>query len=167
MAIRQVLHYPDPRLRQRATPVDLFDADLRTLIGDMFETMYASQGIGLAASQVDVHRRIVVIDVSADRTTPVCLINPEIIHREGVEEREEGCLSVPGVYELVERAERVTVRAQDGNGREFTLTADDLLAVCIQHELDHLEGRLFIDYLSRLKRGRIHKKLEKAQRVAL
>lgn len=167
MAIRQVLHYPDPRLRQRATLVDQFDADLRVLISDMFETMYASQGIGLAASQVNVHRRVVVIDISTDRTTPVCLINPNIIHREGFGEREEGCLSVPGVYDLVERAKRVTVRAQDEAGQEFMLAADDLLAVCIQHEIDHLEGRLFIDYLSRLKRGRIHKKLEKTQRVAL
>lgn len=167
MAIRQILHYPDPRLRQRAVPVDRFDDTLRQLVDDLFATMYASQGIGLAASQVNVHRRVVVIDVCADHTDPICLVNPEIVRREGVEEREEGCLSVPSVYEIVERAERITVRAQDVAGREFSRTADGLLAVCIQHEIDHLEGRLFIDYLSRLKRDRIQKKLEKSQRVAM
>ncbi len=167
MAIRQVLHYPDPRLRQHAAPEDRFDEALRQLVEDLFETMYASQGIGLAASQVNVHRRVVVIDVSADQTDPICLINPEIVRREGLEEREEGCLSVPSVYEIVERAERITVHAQDVSGREFSRTADGLLAVCIQHEVDHLEGRLFIDYLSRLKRDRIQKKLEKSQRVAM
>jgi peptide deformylase len=160
MAIRQVLHYPDPRLRQRAVPVDRFDDTVRQLVEDLFATMYASQGIGLAASQVNVHRRVVVIDVSTDHSDPLCLINPEIIRCEGVEEREEGCLSVPGVYEIVERAEHVAIRAQDVTGRQFSLTAAGVLAVCIQHEIDHLDGRLFIDYLSRLK-------LEKSQRVAM
>lgn len=167
MATRQILQYPDPRLRNHAAPVERFDDDLRKLVADLFETMYASRGIGLAASQVNVHRRVVVMDISADGSDPLCLINPEIVSRDGVEEHEEGCLSVPDVYELVDRAERIVVRACDADGKEFTLTATALLAVCIQHELDHLDGKLFIDYLSRLKRGRIQKKLEKSQRVAM
>jgi peptide deformylase len=161
MALLPILEFPDPRLRTRAQPVKEVDAALRRLIDDMFETMYAAPGIGLAATQVNVHKRVLVIDVSETRKEPLALINPELVSREGVEETEEGCLSVPGIYDKVTRAEKVRVRALDRNGNQIEFDADGLLAVCIQHEMDHLEGKLFVDYLSELKRTRIRKKLEK------
>ena len=167
MAILDILHFPDPRLRQRAQEVDGVDDSLRQLIDDMFETMYQAPGIGLAATQVDVHRRVVVIDISKDQDQPQVFVNPEILSRDGVEEMDEGCLSVPGFYERVQRAERVRVRALDRDGNVFELDADGLLAVCIQHEIDHLDGKLFVDYLSQLKRQRIRKKLEKQRRLGI
>lgn len=167
MAILSILHFPDPRLATRAQPVERVDDEVRRLLADMFETMYGAPGIGLAATQVNVHRRVVVIDVSEDKNEPRVFINPEILSREGVEEMEEGCLSVPGIYEKVQRAERVKVRALDGDGNPFELETDGLLAVCIQHEIDHLEGKLFVDYLSQMKRQRIRKKLEKRERETL
>jgi peptide deformylase len=166
MALLDILHYPDKRLRTVAEPVDVVDDSIRRLVDDMFETMYAAPGIGLAATQVNVHKRVIVMDLSAEKNEPLCLINPEIIKREGVEQTEEGCLSVPDVFETVERAERVTVKALDRDGKEFTLEADGLLAVCIQHEMDHLLGNLFVDYLSPLKQMRVKKKLQKARRQA-
>jgi peptide deformylase len=164
MALLTILEFPDPRLRTKAAPVARVDAEVRQLVDDMIETMYAANGVGLAATQVNVHQRVVVIDISEERNQPRAFINPEIIQRDGVEITEEGCLSVPGAYEEVERAERVTLRALDRDGKELTLEADGLLAVCIQHELDHLQGKLFVDYLSDLKRTRIRKKLEKDQK---
>ncbi|MBS0002409.1 MAG: peptide deformylase [Thioalkalivibrio sp.] len=161
MALREILHFPDPRLRLRADPVDQVDDSVRQLVDDMFETMYAAPGIGLAATQINVQKRILVADVSEDQTRPNCLINPEIVSREGEEEMDEGCLSVPGFYETVRRAERIRVRAQNRDGQYFETDVDGLLAVCIQHEIDHLDGKLFVDYLSTLKRNRIRKKLEK------
>lgn len=166
MTILAILEFPDPRLRTKATPVDVVDDALRKLIDDMFETMYAAPGIGLAATQVDVHKRLLVADVSAEKTEPVVLINPEILEKDGVEVMEEGCLSVPGFYEEVERAEHIRVRALDRNGESFEMEADGLLAVCIQHEMDHLEGKLFVDYLSEVKRQRIRKKLLKDRRLS-
>ncbi|AFT68138.1 MAG: peptide deformylase [Cycloclasticus pugetii] len=154
-----ILHFPDKRLRTKATDITVFDDELRQFIRDMFETMYAAPGIGLAATQVNYHKRLIVIDVSEDKNEQLCLINPVITHKEGIEVMQEGCLSVPGFYEDVERAESVTISAQDEHGKPFELTADDLLAVCIQHEIDHLDGKLFVDYLSPLKRNRIRKKL--------
>jgi peptide deformylase len=167
MSLLNVLHFPDPRLRTRAEPVEAVDDDVRRLVDDMFETMYAAPGIGLAATQVNVHRRVIVIDVSEGKDQPLCLINPEITALDGVEEMEEGCLSVPGVYERVSRADRITVSALDRDGAPYSLDAEGLLAVCIQHEMDHLEGKLFIDYLSEMKRGRIRKRLEKRERQTL
>jgi peptide deformylase len=164
MARLQILEYPDPRLRTKAQPVERVDDALRKFIDDMFETMYAAPGIGLAATQVDFHKRLIVIDVSETRDQPLVLINPELLQREGVEETEEGCLSVPGIYDKVQRAERIRVRALDRNGEQIEFDADGLLAVCIQHEMDHLEGKLFVDYLSELKRTRIRKKLDKVRR---
>ena len=164
MARLPILEYPDPRLRTRAETVTRVDASVRALVADMFETMYAAPGIGLAATQVDVHQRILVADVSETRDQPVCLINPEILERDGVEVHEEGCLSVPGVYEEVERADRIRLRALDQRGEPFELQAEGLLAVCIQHEMDHLDGKLFVDYLSDLKRERIRKRLVKQRR---
>ena len=164
MAILEILHFPDPRLRNTAQPVEAVDASIRQLLDDMLDTMYAAPGIGLAATQVNVARRVIVIDVSEEKNQPLCLINPEILELEGVEEREEGCLSVPGVYEAVQRAERVRLRALDRDGQSFEMQADGLLAVCIQHEIDHLDGKLFVDYLSQLKRTRIRQRLEKEQR---
>jgi peptide deformylase len=164
MALLEILHFPDPRLRNLARPVAEVDDAVRQLVDDMFETMYAAPGIGLAATQVNVAKRIVVIDISEDKTQPLCLINPEIIEKHGVEEMEEGCLSVPGVYDVVQRAERIRVRALDRDGQVFETETDGLLAVCIQHEIDHLDGKLFVDYLSQLKRTHIRKKLEKEQR---
>ena len=164
MTTLNILHFPDPRLRNVAQPVGQVDDDVRQLVDDMFETMYAAPGIGLAATQVNVARRIVVIDISEEKDQPLCLINPEILELAGVEEMEEGCLSVPGVFERVQRADRVKVSALDRTGQPFELQADGLLAVCIQHEIDHLDGKLFVDYLSQLKRTRIRKKLEKEQR---
>lgn len=166
MAVLQVLHFPDERLRTIAKPVDDVNADIRQLVEDMLETMYAENGIGLAATQVNVHKRVVVIDLSEDRNEPQVFINPEIIQRSGDTCYEEGCLSVPQNYAKVERAAEVTVKAQDKNGAWFELEADGLLAICLQHELDHLVGKLFIDYLSPLKRDRIRKKLEKEAKLA-
>jgi peptide deformylase len=164
MAALNILHYPDPRLYTKAEPVAEVDESVRELVRDMAETMYAAPGVGLAATQVDVHKRVVVIDASESRDQLLVLINPEIVSREGAQYCEEGCLSVPGIYEPVERAERVTVRALGLDGKPFTLTADKLFAVCIQHELDHLEGKVFVDYLSRLKQQRIKAKLQKQLR---
>jgi peptide deformylase len=164
MARLPILEYPDPRLRTRAESVTRVDEQVRTLVADLFETMYAAPGIGLAATQVNVHRRILVADVSEERNQPVCLINPEILERDGGEVREEGCLSVPGVYEEVERADHIRLRALNLDGASFDMEAEGLLAVCIQHEMDHLEGKLFVDYLSSLKRERIRKRLAKQRR---
>jgi len=164
MAILDILHFPDPRLRTRAEPVAVVTDAVRQLVDDMFETMYAAPGIGLAATQVNVHQRVVVIDLSQDQNQPMVFINPEILEKTGVEEMDEGCLSVPGFYERVQRADRVKVRALDRQGQRFELDAEGLLAVCIQHEIDHLDGKLFVDYLSQLKRHRIRKKLEKQRR---
>ena len=164
MAILNILHFPDPRLRTVAQPVETVDDTIRKLADDMLETMYAAPGIGLAATQVNVHKRVIVIDISEDKNQPLYLINPEIIELDGVEEMEEGCLSVPGVYETVRRADQVRIRALGLDGKPFEMEANELLAVCIQHEIDHLDGKLFVDYLSQLKRTRIRKKLEKEQR---
>ena len=166
MSRLEILHYPDPRLRRRAEPVSVVDDEVRRLIDDMLETMYDAPGIGLSAPQVNVAKRVVTIDVSKDRSEPVCLVNPEIRSVVGETETEEGCLSVPGVYELVKRPEKVRVCALDREGRSREVEAEGLLAVCIQHEIDHLDGRLFVDYLSRLKRQRIRKKAEKTLRYA-
>jgi peptide deformylase len=167
MAILQVLYHPDPRLRIKAASVVVVDDGVRRLAANMMETMYAAPGIGLAATQVNVHRRLLVVDVSETHDQPLCLINPILLQKNGVERMEEGCLSVPGVFEEVERAERIRVRFQDLEGHTREEDADGLLAVCIQHEMDHLEGKLFVDYLSPLKRSRITKKLTKAQKQAL
>jgi len=164
MALLPILEFPDPRLRTRAQPVTEVDDALRSLIDDMFQTMYAAPGIGLAATQVNVHKRVIVIDISESHDQPVVLINPEILTREGMEEMEEGCLSVPGIYDKVSRAEKIRVRTLDRKGRQIEFDAEGLLAVCIQHEIDHLDGKLFVDYLSELKRTRIRKKLEKERR---
>ena len=166
MAKLTILEFPDPRLRKKAEPVDSVDDALRTLIDDMFETMYDAPGIGLAATQVDVHRRLLVADVSPDKSDPHVLINPEILEKDGVTVTDEGCLSVPGYYEEVERANHIRVRFLDRNGEEQEMEAEGLLAVCIQHEMDHLLGKLFVDYLSETKRQRIRKKLEKERRHA-
>ncbi len=164
MAILNILEFPDPRLRKKAVPVVDVDDDLRKLIDDMFETMYAAPGIGLAATQVDVHKRLLVSDISQEKDDPHVMINPEILERDGVAVTEEGCLSVPGYFEEVERAERVRVRYLDRDGRQVEKTAEGLPAVCIQHEIDHLNGKLFVDYLSEAKRQRIRKKLMKDRR---
>jgi peptide deformylase len=161
MAILEILQYPDQRLRARAQPVPAVDDGIRRLVDDMFETMYGASGIGLAATQVNVRQRVIVVDLSQEHDSPLVLINPEILEQDGREQMEEGCLSVPGTYELVERAEKIRVRALDRDGQPFELETDGLLAVCIQHEIDHLNGKLFVDYLSSLKRQRIRKKLEK------
>jgi peptide deformylase len=166
MAILDILHYPDKRLRTVAKLVETVDASIKKLVDDMFDTMYEAPGIGLAATQVNVHKQVIVIDISEEKNQPLCLINPEIIAEEGTESCDEGCLSVPDVYETVERSEKVTVKALDQNGDEYTLDADELLAVCIQHEIDHLKGKLFVDYLSSLKRQRLKKRLLKSQREA-
>ncbi len=164
MAILNILRYPDARLHKTAAPVTVFDDALRALVRDLAETMYAAPGIGLAATQVDVHRQVIVIDVSERRDSLVVLVNPEIVEAYGVSDIEEGCLSVPGIYETVERAERVRVRAHDQNGKSFTLEAQGLLAVCIQHEMDHLKGKVFVEYLSPLKQQRVRAKLAKQLR---
>ncbi len=164
MAILDILHFPDPRLRNKAKPVPEVDDSVRRLVDDMFETMYEAPGIGLAATQVNATKRVLVIDISEERNEPLCLVNPEIVAREGEEKMEEGCLSVPGIYEPVTRASWVRVRALNRDGEAFEMEADDLLAVCIQHEIDHLNGKLFVDYLSSLKRQRIRKRLEKESR---
>jgi peptide deformylase len=164
MALLDILRYPDPRLYTRAAPVPEVDESVRALARNMAETMYAAPGVGLAATQVGVNQRVIVIDASETRNELLVLINPEIVRSEGVQYREEGCLSVPGIYEPIERAERVTVRALGLDGGSFTLDAEKLLAVCIQHEMDHLEGKVFVDYLSRLKQQRIKAKLQKQLR---
>lgn len=164
MAQLTVLHFPDPRLRKRAVPVDVIDGPLQTLIDDMFATMYAAPGIGLAATQVNIQKRVIVIDVSEDRNQPIALINPIILERSGEEEMEEGCLSVPGFSETVRRAECIRATALDRHGEPFQIDTGGLLAVCIQHEIDHLDGKLFVDYLSAVKRDRIRRKLEKQAR---
>ena len=167
MAQLPILEYPDPRLRIRAEPVTEFDDELRQLAADLLETMYAAPGIGLAATQVDVHKRVLVVDVSEERNEPFCLVNPEIVSAEGQVSYEEGCLSVPDVFESVDRAERIEVSAFDPNGERIRIEAEGLLAICIQHEIDHLDGKLFVDYLSALKRSRLKKKtLKKAKREA-
>lgn len=164
MAILDILHFPDARLRNLAKPVATVDDSVRQLIDDMFETMYAAPGIGLAAIQVNEARRVIVVDITEDRSQPLALVNPQILTKQGAEEMDEGCLSVPGIYETVQRAEQIRVRALDRDGNPFELDCDGLLAVCIQHEIDHLDGKLFVDYLSSLKRQRIRKKLEKDAR---
>jgi peptide deformylase len=164
MAKLEILEFPDPRLRTKAAPVTVVDDALRALIADMFETMYAAPGIGLAATQVDVHRRLLVADVTGDKSEPHVLINPEILEKDGVTVSDEGCLSVPGYYEEIERAQHIRVRYLDRQGDPQEMEAEDLLAVCIQHEMDHLEGKLFVDYLSEAKRQRIRKKLIKERR---
>ena len=161
-----ILEYPDPRLRKIAATVPVVTADIRKLVRDMVETMYAAPGVGLAATQVDVHKRIIVIDVSEARNDLKLFINPEIVAAEGEAQREEGCLSVPGYYDTVRRAARITVRAQGERGEPFELSADGSLAVCIQHEMDHLVGKVFVDYLSPLKRARVVAKMRKKQRIA-
>lgn len=166
MATLTILRYPDERLHTVAEPVREVDDEVRQLVRDMAETMYAAPGIGLAATQVDVHRRVIVIDISEARDELLVLINPEIVAAEGVQECEEGCLSVPGVYEKVTRSEKVKVRALGTDGRPFELDAEGLLAVCIQHEMDHLEGKVFVEYLSRLKQTRIRSRLQKQSRRA-
>jgi peptide deformylase len=165
MALLTVLEFPDPRLRTRAKPVEEFDAALKQLVADMFETMYAAPGIGLAATQVNVHKQLIVMDVGSDKARdPQVYINPQILSRDGVEVTEEGCLSVPNVFEEVERAARIRVKAQDAEGTTFERDLDGLAAVCLQHEMDHLAGKLFVDYLSVLKRERIRRKLEKERK---
>lgn len=164
MAVLDILHFPDTRLRIKAQPVQQVDAKVQRIVKDMFETMYAAPGIGLAATQVNIHRRIIVLDVSSEHDEPLCLINPELLSTDGEDEMEEGCLSVPGYYESVKRAERIRFRALNEQGESFTQDAEGLLAVCVQHEMDHLDGKLFVDYLSPLKRNRIRAKLEKQSR---
>ena len=167
MAILNILHFPDERLRTKAKPVAEVTNKHRTLISNMLETMYDAPGIGLAATQVNVHERILVIDISEEKDQPIVLINPEILEKEGDQEFDEGCLSVPGIYETLHRAEKVRVKALNDKGENFEMRAEGLLAVCIQHEIDHLEGKLFVDYLSQLKKQRIRKKLEKQQKNAM
>jgi len=164
MPLLKILEYPDPRLRNKAVPISDFGEALQQQIDSMFETMYAAPGIGLAATQVDIHKQLFVLDTSENKDSPIVFINPEIVELRGVEEMEEGCLSFPGVYVNVERAESLTIKALNRDGKEFSMEADELLAVCIQHELDHLQGKLFVDYLSALKRNRIRKKLLKEQK---
>jgi peptide deformylase len=167
MAKLSILHYPDPRLRRRAAPVERVDERVRKLVDDMAETMYAAPGIGLAAIQVDVPLRVVVIDLSQERNELRVFINPQITAHDGEQVMEEGCLSVPGIYDEVIRAQHIRARALDREGHPFEIEAEGLLATCIQHEIDHLDGKVFVDYLSRLKQQRIRKKLEKQQRVAV
>lgn len=165
MALMNVLKFPDERLRTVAKPVEKVDARVQQLVDDMFETMREENGVGLAATQIDVHERVVVMDVSEDQNEPLVLINPEITHKEGLVVSEEGCLSVPGNYAKVERAAKIKVKALNREGEEYEFEAEDLLAKCVQHELDHLMGKLFVDYLSPLKRQRIKKKLEKEAKL--
>ncbi|WP_417549293.1 peptide deformylase [Methylophaga sp.] len=167
MAQLNILHFPDPRLRLKAKPIEKVTDEIRQLANDMLETMYDAPGIGLAATQVNEQKRLIVIDVSEDKTSPLFLINPELVETEGERDFEEGCLSVPEAYELVTRADRIRVRALNLQGEVFEMDADGILATCIQHEIDHLEGKLFVDYLSNLKRQRIKKRLEKHQKQKL
>ena len=166
MAKLNILHWPDDRLRIQAAPIDNVDGQIAAMVDDMLETMYDAPGIGLAATQVDFHKQLIVIDTSEEKNRPLVLINPEIVESDGEQAIDEGCLSVPGIYEPVTRARRILVRAVDREGNPFELEAEDLLSVCIQHEMDHLRGKLFVDYLSQLKRQRIRKKLQKQQRLA-
>ncbi len=166
MSVKEILSYPDNRLKRKSSAVTEFDEDLHLLIESMFETMYQAKGIGLAAPQVNVHKNLVVMDLSEERDGGICLLNPEIVHFEGEIESEEGCLSVPDTNETVLRAEKIRVEAVDREGRPLEMEADGLLAICIQHEIDHLNGRLFIDYLSNMKRLRIRKRIEKEMRQA-
>ena len=161
MAKLEILHFPDPRLRKKAVGVKNVDKSIQKIVDDMFETMYQEQGIGLAATQVNIHKKIIVIDISEPRNEKLVLINPEITYKEGEEEMEEGCLSVPGFYETVSRPKGIKVLAQDKQGEKFELEAEGILSTCIQHEIDHLDGKLYVDYLSPLKRNRIRGKLEK------
>lgn len=165
LSILTILEFPDERLRKKAAVVKSVDDKIKKLVDDMLETMYESKGVGLAATQVDVHQRVIVIDVSEEKDAPLFLINPEIIEKDGIEESEEGCLSVPGFYEKVKRAERIRVKALNREGLAFEFEARDFLAVCVQHEIDHLNGKLFVDYISSLKRQRIKKKLEKIHKL--
>ena len=167
MALLNILRFPDDRLRTKAKPVAKVTDKHRTLINNMLETMYDAPGIGLAATQVNFHERILVIDISEEKNEPIVLINPELLEKEGDQEFDEGCLSVPGIYETLHRAEKVRVKALNQKGESFEMDAHGLLAVCIQHEMDHLEGKLFVDYLSQLKKQRIRKKLEKQQKNAM
>lgn len=167
MPLLNILHFPDERLRTIAKPVEIVDERIRDLIGDMLETMYAAPGIGLAATQVNIHERLLVIDISEEKNQPQVFINPEITDRGGEQEIDEGCLSVPGYYESVRRADHIHVRALNREGQPFEIDAEGLLAVCLQHEIDHLDGKLFVDYLSQLKRVRIKKKMEKQQKLAI
>ena len=164
MALLNILNFPDPRLRTKAKQVTEFNQEIATLTNNMLETMYAAPGIGLAATQVDVHQRIITIDTSEEKNQPLVVINPEIINKEGEQSIDEGCLSIPGIYEPVKRFNYIRLKAQDQNGDFYELDAEELLSVCIQHEMDHLEGKLFVDYLSEMKRNRIRKKLVKAQK---
>ena len=165
MALLDILRFPDARLRTKATPIDEVTDELRNFIDDMFETMYDAPGIGLAATQVDFHKQLVIVDVSEDKSEPYCFINPVITETEGEEICQEGCLSVPEYYADVARAERIKVKALDRNGKEFVVEADGLFAVCIQHEIDHLKGKIFVDYLSPLKQKRLLKKIEKMTKM--
>lgn len=167
MALLNILHFPDPRLRKKATPVKAVTEEIRQLANDMLETMYAAPGIGLAATQVNVQKRLIVIDISEDQSDPLILINPEIVTRDGEREYQEGCLSVPEAYEMVTRADTVKIKATNTDGDDFEFDAEGLLATCVQHEIDHLDGKLFVDYLSNLKRDRIRKRLEKHQKQKL
>ncbi len=167
MALLNILNFPDPRLRTKAKQVTDFNDKLVKLTDDMLETMYDAPGIGLAATQIDVHQRIITIDISEEKNQPLIVINPEILEKEGEQAIDEGCLSVPGIYEPVKRYNKILLKAQDKHGEFYELEAEDLLSVCIQHEMDHLEGKLFVDYLSEMKRNRIRKKLAKAQKASL
>ncbi len=167
MALLKVLHFPDPRLRTKAKLVKQVDNTICKIVDDMFDTMYEAPGVGLAATQVNIHKQILVVDISEERNQPLCFINPKLVNSEGTQSTEEGCLSVPGIFESIDRAERITVQALNQQGKQFTLTIESLLAVCIQHEMDHLKGKLFVDYLSSLKRQRIRKKLLKQQRQTM
>jgi len=164
MALLGVLQYPDPKLRTKALPVTEVNEKLRCIIDDMFETMYEQNGCGLAATQVNIHQRIIAIDVSDNKSQPLCVINPEILSSEGIQYESEGCLSLPGLYDKVQRAAKIRIRALDKNGKQYEINTDGLLATCIQHEIDHLNGILFIDHLSNLKKERAHKKLIKLRR---
>jgi peptide deformylase len=165
LSILTILEFPDVRLRKKAAVVKTVDDKIKKLVDDMLETMYHSHGVGLAATQVDVHQRVIVIDVSEEKDAPLFLINPEIIEKDGIKESEEGCLSVPGFFEKVKRAEHIRVKALNRDGQSFEFEARNLLAVCVQHEIDHLNGKLFVDYISSLKRQRIKKKLEKIHKM--
>ncbi len=165
LGILTILEFPDERLRKKAALVKTVDDKIKKLVDDMLQTMYYSHGVGLAATQVDVHQRVIVIDISEEKDDPIFLINPEIIEKDGIKESEEGCLSVPGFFEKVKRAEHIRVKALNRDGQSFEFEAKDLLAVCVQHEMDHLNGKLFVDYISSLKRQRIKKKLEKIHKM--
>lgn len=167
MALLPILHYPDPRLKKKAAPITQIDDGIKRLARDMAETMYAAPGVGLAATQVDVHKRLIVIDISENKDKLLVMINPEILSRDGEQIGEEGCLSVPGIFDKVERAAQVTVRYLDLDGNTQTLAAEELLAVCVQHEIDHLNGKVFVDYLSMLKQGRIKAKLTKQAKITV